>query len=82
MNSNRIEELQKQTAYPESTSVQQALLQVWNEMQQDFNSRICKNCSYLQRDFNNTCELGISIPEDENGFTDTTFGCNNFQDLI
>lgn len=31
MNTDRIEEIQKTTAYPESRSVQQALLQVWNE---------------------------------------------------
>ena len=31
MTSERIKEIQKSTAYPESVSVQQALLQVWNE---------------------------------------------------
>ena len=34
MNSDRIREIQKETAYPESVSVQQALLQVWNECEQ------------------------------------------------
>lgn len=34
MNSKRIEEIQKETAYPESQSVQQALLKVWNETEQ------------------------------------------------
>ena len=37
MNSERIKELQEQTAYPESRSVHQALLQVWNECQQENN---------------------------------------------
>ena len=31
MNTDRIKEIQQQTAYPESVSVQQALLKVWNE---------------------------------------------------
>ena len=31
MTAERIKEIQKQTAYPDSVSVQQALLQVWNE---------------------------------------------------
>ena len=31
MTSERIKEIQKGTAYPESISVEQALLQVWNE---------------------------------------------------
>lgn len=37
MNSNRIKELQESTAYPNSISVKQALLQVWNECQQECN---------------------------------------------
>jgi len=35
MNSERIEEIQKETAYPDSISVQQALLKVWNECKQE-----------------------------------------------
>lgn len=35
MNSDRIKEIQLTTAYPESVSVQQALLQVWNECEQE-----------------------------------------------
>jgi len=31
MNAERIKEIQGQTAYPNSVSVQQALLKVWNE---------------------------------------------------
>jgi hypothetical protein len=34
MNTDRIKEIQEETAYPESVSVQQALLKVWNETEQ------------------------------------------------
>lgn len=34
MNTERIKEIQNETAYPESVSVQQALLKVWNETEQ------------------------------------------------
>lgn len=36
MNTDRIKEIQKATIYPESKNVQWALLQVWNECQQEF----------------------------------------------
>ncbi len=35
MNIDRIKEIQQETAYPESLSVQQALLKVWNETVQE-----------------------------------------------
>lgn len=35
MNMDRIKEIQLATAYPDSISVHQALLQVWNECQQE-----------------------------------------------
>ena len=35
MNIDRIKEIQKETSYPESVSVQQALLKVWNECNQE-----------------------------------------------
>lgn len=35
MTPERIKEIQKETAYPDSVSVQQALLKVWNECEQD-----------------------------------------------
>ena len=35
MNIKRIEEIQRETAYPDSISVQQALLKVWNECEQE-----------------------------------------------
>ncbi len=40
MTSKRIEELQKQTAYPNSRSVHQAILQAWNETQQKCNAEL------------------------------------------
>jgi len=35
MNTERIKEIQQETAYHESVSVQQALLKVWNETEQE-----------------------------------------------
>lgn len=35
MNTDRIKEIQLETAYPQSVSVQQALLKVWNETEQE-----------------------------------------------
>ncbi len=35
MTSDRIKEIQSSTAYPDSVSVKQALLQVWNECEQE-----------------------------------------------
>ena len=35
MNTDRIKEIQEKTAHPNSVSVQQALLQVWNECQEN-----------------------------------------------
>ena len=42
MNSDRIQEIQAMTGYPESRSVQRALLQVWNECAQDADKRIAE----------------------------------------
>ena len=44
----------------------------------DFESRKCKNCNELQPNFNNTCGLGVSIPDDYEGNSDLEFGCNSF----
>ncbi len=43
MTTERIKDIQAETAYPNSRSVQQALLKVWNECEQE---RV-KNCSIL-----------------------------------
>ena len=40
MNSERIKKIQSETPYPESRSIQQALLKVWNECQQENNKNI------------------------------------------
>ena len=40
MNTDRIEQIHKATAYPESHSVQQALLQVWNETAHEYEGLI------------------------------------------
>lgn len=37
MTTNRIKEIQELTAHPQSQSVQQALLKVWNECEQESN---------------------------------------------
>jgi hypothetical protein len=49
MNSERIKEIQEETAYPNSVSVYQALLKVWNECEQD---RVVKNCNIADVVFN------------------------------
>lgn len=43
MTTDRIKEIQAETAYPNSTSVQQALMKVWNECEQGQGK--VKNCS-------------------------------------
>jgi len=77
MTSDRIDELLKQTAYPESNSVKQAMLQVWNELQQDFNSRTCESCkhyniSYLKEQY---CDEQIILPFHH----DKDFSCNKWE---
>jgi len=44
MNSDRIKEIQEQTAYPNSKSVQQALLKVWNECELKDELQTYKHC--------------------------------------
>lgn len=55
MNSNRIKELQDSTAYPDSICVQQALLQVWNECQQECNIELKQK----QADIKELVEEGV-----------------------
>lgn len=45
MTADRIKEIQEKTAFPDSVSVCQALLQVWNECEQDN-----KNKKYTEED--------------------------------
>jgi hypothetical protein len=46
MNSDRIKEIQSKTAYPDSISVQQALFQVWNEVEQETNRQLQEDLKY------------------------------------
>lgn len=50
MDSNRIKELQEETAYPQSISVYKALLQVWNECQQEHNKQLRLHIVSQQRE--------------------------------
>ena len=43
MTSERIKEIQEETAYPNSVSVKQALLKVWNECEQEKVKNKCVN---------------------------------------
>jgi len=70
MTSDRIEEIIKQTAYPESMSVLSGMKQIWNEMQQEFNSRTCENCKAWTMEKH--CEELDTV-------TDEDFGCNRFE---
>ena len=60
MNHDRIEEIMKATAYPESNSGYQALLQVWNEVQHDNNTRIgaCEYCVHFDTSLGNSPRHG------------------------
>ncbi len=85
MTTERIEELMKQTAYPESNSVHQAMLQLWNELQQDFNIRTCENCKHYinktspdERYIQVGCGLGVTVPLFSTIKT-RDFGCNKFE---
>jgi hypothetical protein len=63
MNSERIKQIQLQTAYPESHSVKDALLQVWNECQQE-NAKLNAERMYSE------IELEVAFFEGrENGLT-------------
>lgn len=83
MTAKRIEELIKQTAYPDSNSVYQAMNQVWNEMQQDFNSRICENCEHSAWHDGLLCVKQVC--SDVNGgidnhpYVESDFGCNKWE---
>ena len=73
MNTDRIEEIQKEmTIYPDSISVQQALLQVWNECKQEQANMGCINCEYY---FKGTCSTGVFKGLDEQVVTDVGLRC-------
>ena len=57
MTTDRIKEIQQKTAYPNSVSIQQALLQVWNECEQDN-----KDKKYTEEDINEmACDFVINV---------------------
>lgn len=67
MTSERIKEIQQETAYPNSVSVQQALLKVWNECEQE---RV-KNCSILAvvgRSEQLVCSCGSRLVKTTGGY--------------
>ena len=78
MTTDRIDELLSKTAYPESNSVREAMLQVWNELQQDFNSRKCVNCTYKHMPFKTSNYIKCIHREGGMAFHPTTYGCNNW----
>lgn len=85
MTTDRLDEIIKATAYPESMSVYQAIYQVENEMQQEFNNQICKNCKYLSncgKQCNNE-EIGKMVDEGSlivhSMVVYKDFGCNKFE---
>ena len=71
MNSNRIKEIQLETAYPNSRSVHQALLQVWNECAQQQSKRT----SQLEAD---KAELLMALILTNDGVNDIDMHSKNF----
>lgn len=59
MNSERIKEIQEQTAYPESVSVYKALMQVWNECLQEHNEQLRRIANVVNCE--NECIEDIAI---------------------
>jgi hypothetical protein len=68
MTSERIKQIQETTAYPESVSVKQALLQVWNECSQERNYSKEEVLDLLyKRDlyvFNRDESIDLELPEE------------------
>jgi len=76
MNNDRIHEIHKETAFPDSISVQQALFKVWNETSQpgEFQCEDCANNSLrlaMQKGILNTdtvCDECMFNPKFTNQF--------------
>jgi len=64
MTSERIKELHESTAYPQSRSVYQALLQVWNECEQE-NSVTKKELLEALQDILQLCKIRYSETDKE-----------------
>ena len=73
MTLERVEELIKRTAYPESNSVYQAMMQLWNEVQQECNSKICRNCQHYKN-----VDYSFTMCQGDN----PDFGCTDFKERI
>ena len=71
MNTSRIEELHKQTAYPESHSVAQALLKVWNETAQHYE----KSFILLEADMHYFSTRPCETCRNISGLIGRPFGC-------
>ena len=56
MTADRIKEIQDKSAFPDSVSVCQALLQVWNECQQDMADK-----KYTKEDMRQVFEYGKTL---------------------
>jgi hypothetical protein len=66
MTSNRIKEIQEETAYPQSTSVMLALKKVWNECaQESYSKEEVKNIANWAFGFHRTNDFSDSELEDE-----------------
>lgn len=52
MTTDRIKEIQDKTAHPDSISVQQALLQVWNECEQEQSRQLLPFAKWFIRQLN------------------------------
>ena len=67
MTADRIKEIQSKTAFPDSVSVCQALLQVWNECEQERmyskEDIISFAHFYFQKEFNSTMQTSKSTDE-------------------
>jgi hypothetical protein len=72
MTTDRIKEIQEKTAYPNSVSVQQALLQVWNECEQDMADK-----KYTEEDMRQVFEFGLM-----NNFNAIEINNDNFKYFI
>jgi len=58
MNSKRIKEIQETTAYPDSVSVKQALLQVWNECEQECKKYSKEEVLMILKQYSDNCTEG------------------------
>lgn len=66
MTSERIKEIQEETAYPNSVSVQQALLKVWNECVQEPKQETLEEVGMYQQElFNYLHDLGVTALQSE-----------------